>query len=360
MSIKTEAIEIRDETTTGANSATRIGTNLVNIADDLIAKQSAISLNTAKVGITTTQASNITSNNTKISYTDAAAVALNTLKTSNVSHPLVQKEVPSNAVFTDTVYNDSNVLKDADALSPVTGGNKLITEIDVAALGGGDMLASTYDPIINLNTAKTGITTQQASDITTNNAKVSNIAHPLVETAVPLGAIFTDTDTVYNDTAIQSEVDLNTAKRTYPSVDEAKLGLIEAGATNDTTGTIQTKRPLKTVNGSSLEGSGNVDITGSADAVIADLVVTATKTIDWSSGETFNFVVTGSTVFSDSGLPSLGFSKVITLYMTGDFAVTFPSGWDTNKTGTYDGTVLNTITIEYVNTTTPFHKVTIV
>ena len=253
MSIKTEAIEIRDETTTGANSATRIGTNLVNIADDLIAKQSAISLNTAKVGITPTQASNITSNNTKVSYTDAAAVALNTLKISNVPHPLVQKEVPSNAVFTDTVYddtsiqaavalntaketniahplvetavplgavftdtdtvyNDSNVLKDADALSPVTGVNKLITESDVAALGGGDMLASTYDPIINLNTAKTGITTQQASDITTNNAKVSNIAHPLVETAVPLGAVFTDTDTVYNDTAIQAEVDLNTAK----------------------------------------------------------------------------------------------------------------------------------------------------
>ena len=46
---------------------------------------------------------------------------------------------------------------------------------------------------VNLNTAKTGITTQQASDITTNNAKETNIAHPLVETAVPLGALFTDT-----------------------------------------------------------------------------------------------------------------------------------------------------------------------
>ena len=53
MSIKSEAIIIRDETTTGANTAARVGGNLVSIADDLIAKQSEIDLNTAKVGITT-------------------------------------------------------------------------------------------------------------------------------------------------------------------------------------------------------------------------------------------------------------------------------------------------------------------
>lgn len=43
-----------------------------------------------------------------------------------------------------------------------------------------------------------------------NTAKETNIAHPLVETAVPLGAVFTDT--IYDDTAIQAEVDLNTTK----------------------------------------------------------------------------------------------------------------------------------------------------
>ena len=44
MSIKTDAVVIRDETTTGANTATRVGTNLVDIADDLAAKQAAIDL----------------------------------------------------------------------------------------------------------------------------------------------------------------------------------------------------------------------------------------------------------------------------------------------------------------------------
>jgi hypothetical protein len=48
MSIKTDAQVIRDETTAGANTATRVGTNLVAIADDLIAKQAEIDANTAK------------------------------------------------------------------------------------------------------------------------------------------------------------------------------------------------------------------------------------------------------------------------------------------------------------------------
>lgn len=45
----------------------------------------------------------------------------------------VETAVPENAVFTDTIYNDSNVLKDGDTLSPVTPTNKLLTEAD----GGG-------------------------------------------------------------------------------------------------------------------------------------------------------------------------------------------------------------------------------
>ena len=80
MSIKSNAIIIRDETAVGANTANRVGGNLVDIADDLISKQSAIDLNTSKAGITSTQSSNINSNNAKVSYTDAVAVSVNTSK----------------------------------------------------------------------------------------------------------------------------------------------------------------------------------------------------------------------------------------------------------------------------------------
>ena len=156
MSIKTDAVVIRDEITTGANTAVRVGTNLVAIADDLVAKQAAISANTSK-----------------ISYTDAAAVALNTAKVSNIAHPLVEKAVPINAVFTDTVYDD---------------------------------------------------------------------------------------------TTIQAEVDLNTAKNSYPSVDSIKLAGIEAGATadQDLSGkqdVLVSGTNIKTVNSISILGAGDIPIT---------------------------------------------------------------------------------------------------
>ena len=152
---------------------------------------SDVATNTLKVGITPQQASDIVTNNSKVGVTaqlisdvntntlkvgitpqQASDITSNNAKVSNINHPLVETAVPLGAVFTDTIYDDSDVIKDSDTLSPVTGTNKVMTEIDVAGLGGGDMLSSTYDPIINANTAKVGITPQQASDITANNAKV--------------------------------------------------------------------------------------------------------------------------------------------------------------------------------------------
>ena len=139
MSIKTDAVVIRDETTTGANTATRVGTNLVDIADDLVAKQAAIDL---------------------------------------------------------------------------------------------------------------------------NSAKETNIAHPLVETAVPVGAVFTDNDTIYDDTAIQAEVDLNTAKVgvTTEEANPDVVGQAEAEAGTATTERIWTAERVKQAI-VALGGSGSVDDT---------------------------------------------------------------------------------------------------
>ena len=54
--------------------------NQTDLAIQQTAQDDAIALNTAKDGITAQQASDITTNNAKISYTDSAAVALNTAK----------------------------------------------------------------------------------------------------------------------------------------------------------------------------------------------------------------------------------------------------------------------------------------
>ena len=139
MSIKSNAIVIRDETASGANTATRVGTNLVEIADDLIAKQSQIDLNTAKVGITTAQASDITTNNAKVGYTEALVsansdVVANTAKVSFDSASstklggietgaevnTINSKTTSEPIGSDLVYNVVSLTQaEYDAGSPV-------------------------------------------------------------------------------------------------------------------------------------------------------------------------------------------------------------------------------------------------
>ena len=84
MSIKTDAIVIRDETSNGANTAARVGKNLVDIADDLVAKQADIDINSAKTGITPQQASDIATNNAKdLSTKQNTLVSATNIKTVN-------------------------------------------------------------------------------------------------------------------------------------------------------------------------------------------------------------------------------------------------------------------------------------
>ena len=64
--------------------------------------------------------------------------------------------------------------------------------------------AFAMDSMVEGTTTKI-LTDTERTAISTNSTKVSNVSHPLVEKAVPVGAVFTDT--VYNDTAIQSQVD---------------------------------------------------------------------------------------------------------------------------------------------------------
>ena len=82
--------------------------------------------------------------------------------------------------------------------------------------------------------------------------------------------------------------------------------------------------------------------------------ITGAKNIDWSLFETFRFTLTGAVTFTDINLPASG-SKVITMIITGNFAITYPTGWTSNfVNGAYDGTKRNLIVVEYVKATTPY------
>jgi len=123
MSIKSEAIIIRDETTTGANTATRVGGNLVSIADDLIAKQTEIDLNTAKVGITTQQSTDITTNNSKVGITPTQS---SDITTNNAKVGYTEALVSAN---TDVVANTAKVSFDS-ASSTKLGGIEAGAEVN--------------------------------------------------------------------------------------------------------------------------------------------------------------------------------------------------------------------------------------
>jgi hypothetical protein len=111
------------------------------------------------------------------------------------------------------------------------------------------------------------------SSVVANTAKVTNVAHPLVETAVPVGAVFTDT--VYNDTTIQGEVDLNTAKNSYPSADASRLA------------------------GTSGTNTGDQDLTSVA-AISITKTLTATAANTYAAGEVGYIVSAGTVTKADA------------------------------------------------------------
>ncbi len=133
-------------------------------------------------------------------------------------------DVPLNAIFTDTIYDDSKVLRDADVNTAITDTNKLATMEDVSLAGGGDMMKSVYD-----------VGNKGKVDTALNAEKVNNLT---VETAVPENALFTDT--VYNDSGVLKTSDVGI------TIQELLIS----------------SSNIKTINNESILGLGNLTITG--------------------------------------------------------------------------------------------------
>ena len=123
------------EARVSANSAVTLNTAKTGITSG---QASAITANTAKTGITSSQASAITANTAKISYNSGASAKLASIET--------------NADVTDS----ANV-----TLAGALMDSEVTNLADVKS----------FDPTDYLASSVTTITTQQASDITTNNAK---------------------------------------------------------------------------------------------------------------------------------------------------------------------------------------------
>ena len=152
-------------------------TQKVGYTDALVDANSSVVANTAKVGITNDQANEIIANNAKVGITSTQAneIIANNAKVSDINHvtielPNVDNTSDANkpvstaqATAIGVVQTDINN-HEADSLNPHS-----VTKTQV---GLSDVPNTNFTSAVGLNTAKVGITTQQASDITTNNAKV--------------------------------------------------------------------------------------------------------------------------------------------------------------------------------------------
>jgi len=79
------------------------------------------------------------------------------------------------------------------------------------------------------------------------------------------------------------------------------------------------------------------------DRLLENATVTGTYNLDYNAYELWNLTLTGTTTFTESNLHP----KTILIRCTGNFALTFPSGWSTDITGIYTGTVQNLIAVQY-------------
>jgi len=154
--------------------------------------------------------------------------------------------------------------------------------IDVSTAGGGDanvqadwtQSTTTHDAYIQNKPTLSGTNTGDNATNTQYSGLVSNIAHPLVETAVPTGALFTDTNTTYTASGLvaidgsnnitttatgnQTQSEINALGITATSVDLGNWTITESGgvAYFATSGTNKMK----------LDASGNLTVVGNVTA----------------------------------------------------------------------------------------------
>ena len=222
------------------------GSTNLYYTDARVSANSSVSANTAKVGITTQQASDITTNNAKVGITtqQAADIVTNNAKV-GITTQQASDITTNNAKVGITTTQADAITANTAKIGITTDQANAITA-NTAKVGITTQQASD----ITTNNAKVGITTQQASDITTNNAKISfdstsSTKLAGIETGAEVntvdsvngqtGAVSLSTTNVsegtnlyYTDARVtaNSSVAANTAKVTYPSADSTKVGFI--------------------------------------------------------------------------------------------------------------------------------------
>ena len=225
-SSKLSGIESGAEVNPTSTDQLNEGASNLYFTDARVSANSAVSANTAKTGITSQQATDITTNNAKVGITTGQATAITT-NTSKVSFP----EAPNDG--------DSYVRKN-EGWESLTHPTDLVTSVNTqtgaVVLDSDDIAEGTSNLYftdarvsantnVTANTAKVGITTQQSSDITTNNAKVgitTQQASDITTNNSKVGITTTQADAITANTA---KVGITTDQSNAIVSNTAKVGI---------------------------------------------------------------------------------------------------------------------------------------
>ena len=217
------------------------GSSNLYFTDGRVAANSAVAANTAKTGITTSQANAITANTAKVGITtdQANAITANTAKNSypsgdatKVGRISVTQAVDLDTMESNIATNNAKISFDSTSSSKLSGieaGADVTDTANVTAAGA--LMDSEVDADIKTlslpaNTtistfAKTILDDADASAVrTTIGAGTSDLALGTTSSTALAG----DTTTISGSQA--SAIIANTAKNTYPSADATKVGFI--------------------------------------------------------------------------------------------------------------------------------------
>ena len=336
------------------------GTNLY-YTDSRVASNSAVAANTAKTGITDQQASAINANTSKVGITtqQADAIVANTAKISFDNDSSTKLSgIEANADVTDSTNVTSSLVSatsisetDKSAIRTNIGAGTGAGAVDSVNTQTGDVVLDTDDisegtsnlyftdarvsanSAVTANTAKVGITTQQASDITTNNSKVGI-------TTQQASDITTNNAKVGITTAQADAITANTAKNSYPSADATKLAGIEAGAEVNPTSTDELS-----------EGSSNLYYTEARVSANTSVAANTSKvgiTTDQANAITANTAKVGITTQQANDITTNNAKVGITTQQASDITtnnakISFDSTSSTKLSGIEAGAEVNTV-----------------
>ena len=260
-----------------------------------------ISANTLKVGITTQQATDITNNNAKISFDSASSTKLNGIEAGAQVNTVNSVNSLTGAVSLGLLELDDVGADGTNGQVLTTNGSGSFTFTTVAAGGAVDSVNGQTGTVVldtdninegttNLyytdarvsanssvaaNTAKVGITSQQATDITTNNAKVgitTSQANEIAANTLKVGITPTQASDITTNnakvgittqqasdiTTNNAKVGITTAQTNEIAANTLKVGITTQQASDITTNNSKVSMVLGTTAGTALAGDTTI------------------------------------------------------------------------------------------------------